>query len=113
VILKEFLSKGIGIGQQEIMLNEVYATSGAPGYASWNALSISSILRFSFSSLADWHMARDFGMTPPTLNGAFVTCDPTNRIYADQTGTDTMYMMVNHRLVARRLVMRNPTPRVL
>jgi len=25
------------IGQQEIMLNEVYATSGAPGYASWNA----------------------------------------------------------------------------
>jgi len=63
--------------------------------------------------LADWHMARDFGMTPPTLNGAFVTCDPTNRIYADQTGTDTMYMMVNHRLVARRLVMRNPTPRVL
>jgi len=43
------------------------------------------------SLLADWHMARDFGMTPPTLNGAFVTCDPTNRIYADQTGTDTMY----------------------
>jgi len=73
------------IGQQEIMLNEVYATSGAPGYASWNAYAdryrdyrehpsqVSGEFR---SLLADWHMARDFGMTPPTLNGAFVTCDP-------------------------------------
>jgi len=70
------------IGQQEIMLNEVYATSGAPGYASWNAYAdryrdyrehpsqVSGEFR---SLLADWHMARDFGMTPPTLNGAFVT----------------------------------------
>lgn len=30
----------------------------------------------------DWHMARDFA-TPPTLNGSFVECTPTDRIYQD------------------------------
>lgn len=111
------------IGQQEIMLNEVFATAGAPGAAAWPGFADRyrdyrehpSIVTGEFrETLLDyWHMARDFGVTPPTLNDDFVTCDPTNRIFADQTGTDTLWMMVHHRLMARRLVSKNANARVL
>lgn len=54
------------------------------------------------STLDDWHMAREFG-SAPTLNSAFVTCTPTDRIYNDVAFPELL-CMVNHRLVARRLV---------
>lgn len=52
----------------------------------------------------DWHMARDFS-SAPTLNGSFVECTPTDRVYAD-TGEPEIYAMVEHSIVARRLVRR-------
>lgn len=54
------------------------------------------------STMDDWHMAREFG-SAPTLNSAFVTCTPTDRIYNDVAFPELL-CMVNHRLVARRLV---------
>lgn len=53
----------------------------------------------------DWHMAREYG-TSQALNEAFVTCTPTDRIYNDATEPECR-VMVNHNLVARRLVSRN------
>ena len=49
-----------------------------------------------------WHMARDFAVAP-TLNDTFVTCDPTTRIHAVQDN-DTLQVMVNHSIQARRMV---------
>jgi len=110
------------IGQQEILLNEVFATSGAPGYAGWGGFADRyreyrehpSIVTGEFrdSTLDFWHMARDFSVAP-TLNSDLVTCDPTNRIFADQTGTDTLWIMVYHKLMARRLVSRDASGRIL
>lgn len=110
------------IGQQEIKVNEIFATAGSAGYESWGAYADRyrdyrehpSIVTGEFrESLLDyWHMARNFS-SQPTLNASFVECDPTNRIFADQTGTDTLWIMVNHRLIARRLVSRNANARVL
>ena len=50
----------------------------------------------------DWHMAREFE-TPPMLNGSFVTCDPTDRIYQDANMAD-LVINVSHSIKARRLV---------
>lgn len=53
----------------------------------------------------DWHMAREYG-TSQSLNGTFVTCTPTDRIYNDASEPECR-VQVQHRLVARRLVSRN------
>lgn len=108
------------IGQQEVYLNEVYASAAdgtdvfgyADRYRDYREHPSIVTGEFRDSTLDYWHMAREFGAAP-TLNASFVNCDPTNRIFADQTGTDTLWMMVNHRLMARRLVSRNANARVL
>lgn len=104
-------------GAQEVTETEIYAPGGnsanvfgyqsrhndyrfVPSYVSGD---------FRNSTSYDWHMARDF-LSAPTLNGSFISCDPTDRVYAD-TGEPELYCMVDHSLVARRLVSqfaRNP-----
>jgi len=58
-----------------------------------------------------WHLARDFA-SPPVLNQSFTDCDPSKRIFNEQT-QHTMWMAAQHRLVARRLVSRNAAGRIL
>ena len=53
----------------------------------------------------DWHMARKFD-TPPTLNGSFITCDPTDRIYQD-TVMPELLCNAQHSIRAKRLVQTN------
>ena len=60
--------------------------------------------RFRDSTMDSWHMARKWS-SDIALNDAFITADPTNRIYAT-TATDELQAMVGHRLSARRLVSR-------
>lgn len=108
------------IGQQEVLLNEVYAdaTTGsnvfgyADRYREYREHPSIVTGEFRESTLDFWHMARSFG-SDPTLNASFVECDPTNRIFADQTGTDTLWMMVYHNLMARRLVSKNANARII
>jgi hypothetical protein len=50
----------------------------------------------------DWHMAREFEV-PPDLNGSFIECDPTDRIYQDANMPD-LIINVQHNLRARRYV---------
>ncbi|AXL15618.1 major capsid protein [Microviridae sp.] len=50
----------------------------------------------------DWHMAREFNNTP-ALNGSFVECTPTERIYQDADQPD-LIVNVMHNLQARRFV---------
>lgn len=52
-----------------------------------------------------WHMAREFG-AQPVLNASFVSCDPTDRIYADTTEPE-LKCMIRNRIAARRLVGKN------
>lgn len=97
------------IGQQEVFNNEVYAdavngedTFGYqdryreyrehPSYVSGE---FRDVLKY-------WHMGREFA-TPPVLNSSFVECDPTKRIYQDQTN-NPLWIMAQHKIVARRLV---------
>lgn len=50
----------------------------------------------------DWHMAREF-QTPPVLNGSFVECTPTDRIYQDANMPD-LIINVMHNLKKKSLV---------
>lgn len=62
-----------------------------------------SFVSGEFRNILDyWHMGRKF-TTQPVLNGTFVACDPTDRIYASAVN-DELYAMVSHRVSARRLV---------
>jgi Capsid protein (F protein). len=53
----------------------------------------------------DWTMAREFS-SPPTLNSSFVTCTPTDRVYADAGMPEAICSVINN-LQARRLVRAN------
>lgn len=106
------------IGQQPVYNNEVYAddTNGAEtfGYQDRYAeyKSTQSTVGGNFRSLLDfWHMARKFE-TPPALNEEFIKCDPTRRIFAEQT-TNTLWCMIQNNVRARRLVRKSATSRIL
>lgn len=60
-----------------------------------------------------WTMARGFA-TRPLLNGGFVECVPTNRVYAD-TSADIhkLWVFINHRLIARRMVTHSTIGKIL
>lgn len=105
------------IGQEPIYRREVYTQSDANGgdtvfgfgdrYSDYRALRSRISGEFRDSTLYDWHLARLLGGAP-ALNSAFITCDPSDRIYVDQTaGADHLWCMVNHRIAARRMV-RHP-----
>lgn len=100
------------IGQQEVLLKEVY-TAGSTGghssvfgyqdrYAEYRHAQSSVAGEFRTSLLNFWHLSRDFA-TQPALNASFVSCVPTERIFA-VTSKATLYMQARHSIQARRLV---------
>ncbi|QXP44183.1 MAG: major capsid protein [Arizlama microvirus] len=97
------------VGQQEILNKELYAAHASPngifGYQDRydEYRRAESLVSGEFrTTLNFWHMARDFGSTP-ALNGTFVSCAPTERIFAVPS-TDNLWVMANHSIQARRLV---------
>ena len=55
-----------------------------------------------------WHMGRDLS-GDPALNSSFITCSPTNRVFA-QSATDNILGMFSHSIQARRLVKKSIKP---
>lgn len=97
------------MGDQQITNFEIYGQAATPngvfGYIPRydEYRHAESFVSGEFRTILDyWHMARKF-TSQPALNGTFVKCDPTNRIYASTT-TNELYAMVSHRISARRLV---------
>lgn len=97
-------------GPQEVYRNELYAAHAVPrdvlGYndrhAEYRRQESYVTGDFRNTTSDSWHLARNF-TSAPTLNNAFLECNPTDRIYAD-TSIPEIYGMFNHRIVARRLV---------
>jgi hypothetical protein len=98
------------IGQQEVLNKEVYAAHASPEgtfgyqdrYDEYRRERSTIAGEFRESTLDYWHMARLFA-SDPALNADFVGCNPTSRIFASSS-TDTVYVMANHRIGARRAV---------
>lgn len=100
------------IGQMEIQNKEIYAAHASPDgvfgyqdrYDEYRRTESSVSGEFRTTDLDFWHMARIFGASP-TLNGDFVKSNPTKRINAVQN-KDTLWLMVNHSIQARRMLSR-------
>lgn len=103
------------IGQQEILNKEVYAAHASPNgtfgfqdrYDEYRRAESSVAGEFRDSVLDYWHLAREFGSSP-ALNASFVESVPTDRVFAAQEN-DTLYVMANHSIQARRLVAKTGT----
>lgn len=104
------------IGQQEVLNKEVYAAHATPNgtfgfqdrYDEYRRQESTIGGEFRDSILSHWHLARIFGSTP-ALNADFVKCVPAeDRIFAVPS-QDTLYIMANHSIQARRMVARTGT----
>lgn len=101
------------MGDQIIQNNEVYGDAPSPSgtfgyiprYDDYRHGESTVAGEFRTSVSDSWHMARKF-TSQPALNGTFVICDPTTRIYADAV-SDQLYTMISHRVAARRLVSKH------
>lgn len=106
------------IGQQPILAGEVYSGAAsqwdtfgwADRYAEYKSQPDQVSGEFA-SALNYWHLARDFD-SEPALNQAFVECDPSKRIFNEQT-QHSMWCMIQHRIAARRLVSKSGASRIL
>lgn len=108
------------LGQQPVKVKEVYAPTATreDGDAVFGYQDIYNEYRSHPSTVCGefrnllnyWHLGREFS-EQPVLNSDFISSLPSDRIFADQTGHDTIYMMVNNSVQARRLMSRKGTPR--
>ena len=117
---EEFWQKELEqIGQQEVWTGEVFADNTTEphtifGYADRYSEYKREPNRVSseFKNVLNyWHLGRDFEELP-TLNEAFVECVPSKRIYNEQT-QHGLWIACQHNLVARRLVRRDGSSRIL
>lgn len=98
------------IGQQEVLKKEVYASAASPDgifgyqdrYDDYRRMESSIAGEFRSTLLDFWHMARKFA-SEPALNAAFVSCVPTERVFAVPS-QDVLYVMAKHSIQARRIV---------
>ena len=109
------------VGMQEVLESELYAKDGDTNVAQTFGYNDryyeyrhepSTVAGDFRDTMNHWHLARSFAQKP-VLNESFIKCEPSNRIFADQTGNDTLWVMVNHNVKARRLVKRNASARVI
>lgn len=105
------------LGDQAVLNKEVYAAAASPNstfgfvprYDEYRT--IPNTIAGEFRDTLDyWHMARIFD-SEPALNAAFVSADPTDRIYA----TDAAQLQVRamHSIKAKRLLPKKANPRLM
>lgn len=107
------------IGQQAVYNGELYTEAAADlrntfGYNDRyrEYREARSYVTGEFRKVLDyWHLGRIFS-SQPVLNESFVKCVPSKRIYNEQTA-HSLWCMIQHRMVARRLVSRSAYARII
>lgn len=109
------------LGEQEIKNGELVLTGNPatddetfgyiPRYSEYRYIP-SRVAGQMTDTLEHWHMGRKLDMTvAPALNEAFITCDPTNRIFAvEDPDEDTVVAHIFHKIMARRPLPKYGTP---
>lgn len=103
------------LGEQAVLNKEIYAAAANPtGVFGYNPRYEEYRQRESSfhgdfrGSLEYWHMGRKFG-SEPALNSAFVTADPTTRIFAVTSG-DHLWVQLLNSVTAIRPIPRSGEP---
>ena len=104
------------IGDQEILNKEIYAAAAqpqatfgwTPRHQEYPEQPNRIAGEFRTSLLDFWHQTRIFS-SEPALNAAFVTSNPTERVFAVPS-QDVCYITANHSIQARRVIPKNATP---
>lgn len=104
------------IGQQEILMKEIYAGAASPTatfgwqdrFDEYRRQESRIAGEFRTSTLDFWHQGRIFS-SEPALNSTFVRSNPTERIFAVPS-QDVLYITARHSIQARRVVAKNATP---
>lgn len=99
------------IGQQEILNQEVYVDDSGPtdvfGYGDRYREyreQPSQVAGEFRTTLNYWHLGRIFS-GDVALNSSFLACNPSKRIFNEQSA-HSLWIMVNHKIKARRIVPR-------
>lgn len=116
VIKEDYWQKELEhIGEQEVANKELYAYGSSPdgvfGYMDRydEYRSVQNTVCGDFRDKLDyWHLGRVFA-SQPVLNSDFVSCNPSKRIFTEQTA-DEFYCMFLHSVQARRLISRKGRP---
>ena len=98
------------VGAEEVLNKEVYAAHTTPAgvfgysdrYSSYRSEPSRVSAEFRNATSNDWHFGRIFS-SDPSLNTTFVECEPTKRVFSEQS-EDSLWCMVHHSLQARRMV---------
>ena len=115
-----FYPEFANLGEQEIKAGEIYLDpeqGDSVNTATWGYQSRYSEYKYACSTvhgdfrdnLDFWHMGRKFD-SAPALNDEFVKSDPTDRIFAVQDGTDTLWAQIYHDVKATRPMPYYGTP---
>lgn len=106
------------IGEDEVQNKEIYAEHTSPddvfGYqARYDEYRShpSSIHGNFLTTNDDWHLGRIF-KSDPALNETFIECEPALRPFADQ-GNDTLLVMANHSIIARRHISQRAYTKII
>lgn len=105
------------IGQQEIKTQEIYAAEPPAtvfGYQDRYSeyKTHPSTIHGEFRNLFDyWHFGRNFA-SAPVLNKSFIDCEPTKRVFAEQT-QHSLWTMVNNSVQTRRMPNKSGHSRIL
>ena len=115
---EDFFQKELAnLGQQEVDNREINANASAATFGYQDRYMEyrnhpSQVGQDFRDVLNSWHLARDLD-TGTALNQSFVECKPSDRIYQVTGEYDNLWIMVNHRIVARRMVPKRANPRVI
>jgi len=105
------------IGEQEVRAKEIYANSDSlntifgyvPRYAEYKYLN-SRVAGEMKTSLDYWHLGRIFA-EEPNLNGDFIACEPSTRIFAvEDPESDNIYGHIFNNIKAIRKMPKYGTP---
>ncbi|AXL14871.1 major capsid protein [Microviridae sp.] len=118
-VKEDFYQKELAnLGQQEIFQAELYAedTQDVFGFQDryqeyrYQPSQVTGDFRDTLNS---YHLARELQQNV-TLNEDFVKCDPSDRIFQDNSAEyDKLWVMANHHIVARRMVPKRANPRII
>jgi hypothetical protein len=105
------------IGEQEVKAKEIYASSEfgdtvfgyVPRYAEYKYMN-SRVAGEMKTSLDYWHLGRIFA-EEPNLNGDFISCEPSTRIFAvEDPDVDNIYAHIFNNIKAIRKMPKYGTP---